>query len=269
MKEAYRLVGVMFFVIGVCGFLLNLTWFLLYPDSVTFKAYNIPMLVCCAVIFLLSITKNSKLQIQLLTRRITINLKRINVIFQFVFVLVASSFLIFSRDQHPYVMTMVLIAGIMGIKYNIMHYKGVILLTVYYLILMAIDGSVHGCSFYQVKIFMYTVWFFLILILLFQDELRAQFDLMRKYREQAVQIRKRLELYESQTLNPEGFGLTRREMEVLEKLCLTNASNKVLADELGIRPQTVKTHLRNIFDKAGVDDRHQLVDLCKGYFIET
>ena len=144
-----------------------------------------------------------------------------------------------------------------------------ILLTVYYLILMIIDGSVHGCAFYQVKIFMYTVWFFLILILLFQDELRTQFELMRKYREQAVQIRKRLELYESQTLNPERFGLTRREMEVLEKLCLTNASNKVLADELGIKPQTVKTHLRNIFDKAGVDDRHQLVVVCKGYFIET
>ncbi len=52
--------------------------------------------------------------------------------------------------------------------------------------------------------------------------------------------------------------LTEREYEVL-RLVAKGYSNKAVARELSISLSTVKTHLRHIFDKLGVDDRAQLI----------
>lgn len=54
------------------------------------------------------------------------------------------------------------------------------------------------------------------------------------------------------------FGLTEREMEVLEHLC-QGASNKEIAEKLFISIKTVKSHLRSIFKKLHVSDRTQAV----------
>jgi DNA-binding NarL/FixJ family response regulator len=53
-------------------------------------------------------------------------------------------------------------------------------------------------------------------------------------------------------------GLTDREMEVL-RATAHGQPNKVIASTLGISPQTVQVHLRNIFTKLGVDNRSQAV----------
>jgi len=52
--------------------------------------------------------------------------------------------------------------------------------------------------------------------------------------------------------------LSPRECEILE-LIAEGASNKVVARTLGLGPETVKTHLKNIFVKFGVDRRTQAV----------
>ncbi len=53
-------------------------------------------------------------------------------------------------------------------------------------------------------------------------------------------------------------GLTQREREVLE-LVGQGLRNREVAIELGIRPGTVKVHLKHIFEKTGAPDRHALV----------
>lgn len=53
------------------------------------------------------------------------------------------------------------------------------------------------------------------------------------------------------------FDLTRREQQVLE-LVERGLRNKEIAEELGIRPGTVKIHLRHIFEKKGVKGRSGL-----------
>lgn len=58
------------------------------------------------------------------------------------------------------------------------------------------------------------------------------------------------------------FGLTERQMEVI-RLLATGASNKVIAQTLGISPSTVKNHLDTIFDKMGVGNRLQAVVLAR------
>lgn len=61
---------------------------------------------------------------------------------------------------------------------------------------------------------------------------------------------------------PADFGLTLRQTEVL-RLLASGASNKVIAQTLGISPATVKNHLDAIFDKMGVTNRLQAVMLAR------
>jgi DNA-binding NarL/FixJ family response regulator len=51
--------------------------------------------------------------------------------------------------------------------------------------------------------------------------------------------------------------LTAREQQVLE-LVEQGFKNKEIAQELGIRPGTVKIHLKHIFEKTGVRGRYGL-----------
>lgn len=52
-------------------------------------------------------------------------------------------------------------------------------------------------------------------------------------------------------------GLTQRERQVLELVGL-GLKNREVAAELGIRPGTVKVHLKHIFEKTGVQGRYGL-----------
>ncbi|MEP4052426.1 MAG: helix-turn-helix transcriptional regulator [Litorimonas sp.] len=55
-----------------------------------------------------------------------------------------------------------------------------------------------------------------------------------------------------------ALGLTMRELEVLE--CLRRGeSNKQIARSLEISPNTVKTHLTNLYEKLGARNRTQAV----------
>lgn len=55
---------------------------------------------------------------------------------------------------------------------------------------------------------------------------------------------------------PDRYNLTRRETEVLHFLAKGH-SNTQIASRLGISPHTVKSHVINIFNKLGVNDRIQ------------
>jgi DNA-binding NarL/FixJ family response regulator len=53
---------------------------------------------------------------------------------------------------------------------------------------------------------------------------------------------------------PDGGGLSSREIDVL-RLLAAGRSNQQIADELVISLNTVRRHVSNIFDKAGVANR--------------
>ena len=59
--------------------------------------------------------------------------------------------------------------------------------------------------------------------------------------------------------NPLGT-LTRRELEVLSLLA-AGQSNKQIAETLSVSPNTVKFHIRNLFEKLGVHSRSQAIAL--------
>ncbi|WP_298213022.1 response regulator transcription factor [Acidovorax sp.] len=61
-----------------------------------------------------------------------------------------------------------------------------------------------------------------------------------------------------QDANTQQYGLTARQWSVLQLLA-TGATNKVIAQNLGISPATVKNHLDAIFEKMGATNRLQAV----------
>ncbi len=63
----------------------------------------------------------------------------------------------------------------------------------------------------------------------------------------------------------EPFGLTARQLSVLQLLA-TGATNKVIAQQLGISPATVKNHLDSIFEKMGATNRLQAVMMASAKF---
>ncbi len=56
------------------------------------------------------------------------------------------------------------------------------------------------------------------------------------------------------------YQLTKREWEVIEKICVGKTNNEI-SDELFVSLQTVKDHVYRIFKKTGVKNRVQLVNL--------
>lgn len=62
-------------------------------------------------------------------------------------------------------------------------------------------------------------------------------------------------------LRPGGGGLTVRDIQVLELLA-DGKSNKLIAQALGVADETVKSHLKRLFEKLGVSDRTEAVALA-------
>lgn len=60
---------------------------------------------------------------------------------------------------------------------------------------------------------------------------------------------------------PTEASLSKRETEILQRVAF-GATTKVVAEELGISPHTVKTHLERIFEKLGANDRAQAVAIA-------
>ncbi|GEM_PF-1401348 len=74
------------------------------------------------------------------------------------------------------------------------------------------------------------------------------------------------DLVEELTLEPaihNGFGISKREQEVIRLIC-RGLTNQEIADALFISLKTVKDHNYHIFQKTGVRNRVELVQLAKG-----
>lgn len=82
-------------------------------------------------------------------------------------------------------------------------------------------------------------------------------------------IKNYLEKIDINYIDPVKAGLTKTELSLLENLCLYKESNAYLAKRLGKSPNTVKVQLPKIMTKIGVENRYQLIDQCKYYFLNT
>lgn len=68
-------------------------------------------------------------------------------------------------------------------------------------------------------------------------------------------------------VDPVDAGLTNAELILLKNLCLYHESNLDLSNRLNKSEYTIKNQLKKILLKIGVEDRHQLIDVCKNYYL--
>ena len=57
--------------------------------------------------------------------------------------------------------------------------------------------------------------------------------------------------------SPAGHQLTRRERQIAE-IAIHGATNRAIAEQLGLSARTVETHLQNAYRKTGTSDRVSL-----------
>lgn len=60
-----------------------------------------------------------------------------------------------------------------------------------------------------------------------------------------------------------GERLTPTE-EIVARLVIEGKTNRCIANEMGVSPRTVETHLEHIFDKTRIRDRRKLKDILNG-----
>ncbi|MEL7189393.1 MAG: LuxR C-terminal-related transcriptional regulator [Pseudomonadota bacterium] len=70
------------------------------------------------------------------------------------------------------------------------------------------------------------------------------------------------EIFERNDKAIAALGLTRRECEILDHLA-KGASNKEIARELGVSPNTIKTHIANLYLKLEVTGRGKAVEAAR------
>lgn len=75
----------------------------------------------------------------------------------------------------------------------------------------------------------------------------------------------RIKERESQ-MTSEKISLTKRELEILRQLS-TGRTLTVIAGELHISQNTMKTHLKNLYRKIGAEDRHDAIEKAKASFL--
>ncbi len=75
-------------------------------------------------------------------------------------------------------------------------------------------------------------------------------------------VRKTSAAFERNDPALKSLGISSRELEVLEALA-TGQSNKEIARNLGISPNTIKTHISHLFEKLSVDRRVLAIEKAK------
>ncbi|MCK5154794.1 MAG: response regulator transcription factor [Spirochaetales bacterium] len=268
-KEAFRIIGLLYGFVGLAVTALNILKLLINQGTLLKSVNWLDFLYVSIGIILitLSLLKNEFIIVPFRQRKIQISVKKLSTMIQFWIMVLITTFGILEQHDGQYALPMVLIAGLMGLKYRILGKKILILMMIYFAALFEISAALAGVHTRGLFIILFGAFFFGIIIIMYQDDLKRHFDLAKNYHEKLISMEIVLKRFKDATLDVSQINFTPRELDVLKELCVTRASNQELADAMKLNIQTIKTHLRNIFDKSGVDDRYQLIDLFKNNFL--
>lgn len=124
-------------------------------------------------------------------------------------------------------------------------------------------------------VIMFFIVFLSSIVLIMYDELAAYMKREKKYKKQIKKLnttiqetQEYLDKIDAHFIDPVEAGLTKKELILLENLCLYRESNSDLANRLNKSPNTIKVQLTRIMNKIGAETRYQLIDLCRHYYLE-
>lgn len=145
-------------------------------------------------------------------------------------------------------------------------------------VLVVISFSFHSRK-QSILAFMPLVFLFAVFMIsafiIFTDEVKAYLKKVKEYKDQIKILKTNLQdTHDYLRFIGEGYidplkaGLTNAELILLRTLCVYKESNEGLSIRLKKSKHTVKNQMSRIMVKIGSESRHQLVDLCKNYFLD-
>jgi DNA-binding CsgD family transcriptional regulator len=267
-KEIYRIVGLIYGAILILLAALEVLHPFFNQEQSSYLSIAVILMVFSLgiLLVLLSFIKNKKHAFIIKGKKIVIHTMHLNILLQFWMLALYTAFAIIQDTGNQYPLAMVFATFIMGFKYRLMGKRMFILFIVLVLSLFQISSLLSG-EFFKIPYFLlHSIFLFSLYIIFYQEEVSRHFRLMKGYHKQTLSLRTRVDQLKTDTIELSTIDLTHREIEVLKELCKSHGSNMDLALTLEVSVHTIKTHIKNIFDKTGVDDRHQLIDLFKANF---
>ncbi len=268
-RKVHNIIGTLFGTIGLLVVVMNYISTSAKVDMQQgggFSWWNYFILAFGLIMITLSLIPRESLRFGTAKKNIIIRLDTINKGFQLLVLILITTFSALDDHQNQYLLALIMLSGLMGIKYRFFATRGLIIFIIYMAAVIEYSAFSDNMVMRGLYVILFGVFFFGIALIMFYDELSRYLGLTKKYHTRLLEVKDKLDKLMGETLDPDQMGFTPREMDVLQTLCETRGSNLEIADLLGIKEQTVKTHIKNIFDKAGVDDRHQLMDLFKNAF---
>lgn len=269
-RKVHNIIGTFFGAIGILVFIMN---YISASNKVDmqqgggFSWWNYMILAFGLVMVTLSLVPRESIRFVTPMKTTILRLDTINKGFQLIVLILISTISALDSHENQHLFTLIMLTGLMGIKYRLFAKRGLTIFIIYIAAVIEFAAFRDNMIMRGLYVLVFGAFFFGIALIMFYDELGRYLALTKKYHTRLVEVEGKLDKLQGETLDPDQMGFTPREREVLKTLCETRGSNQDIAQTLGIKEQTVKTHIKNIFDKAGVDDRHQLVDLFKNAFL--
>jgi DNA-binding CsgD family transcriptional regulator len=222
-------------------------------------------------------------------------IKKSSVIVQYIQVLVLfSAFFASAWDQYNsiYALTFSILAVSLMYKYKMLEKHLIWKIIIIYsclICIIAFSSFNAGRSVAGLQVVLFMTFFLFVSYLIFKSELDKMISNEKRMENEILDLVKdRESLKETIERNQKQFNelekqyleyknkkkpfdfdkyhLTPSEINVIKVLVEQRASNKEISEELNIKESTVKQHLYRIYNKIGVDNRIQLIDLCEYNF---
>lgn len=147
--------------------------------------------------------------------------------------------------------------------------------TVLFVILFLLSLIMHPKSVdYIISTIMFFIIFGAFLYLIYLNDIKQYLDKEKFLKNKIIGLNMTLQEKEviiqnidTDFINPIDAGLTNAELELLENLCRYRESNADLANRLTKSENTIKSQMKKILLKIGVESRYQLIDVCKNYYL--
>lgn len=184
---------------------------------------------------------------------------------------------LFTEPNEGFAIAPIFILVLLAKQYGFLKHNLVIKIassTIIFVILMLASLYKSNIGLYHIfPIIIYNLIFFTSFVIIKFDEFTEYFDIEKEYKKEIEKLKIDLTNKENviskldiDFINPIDAGLTNAELEILENLCIYKESNNQLSKRLNKSVHTIKSQLISIYNKIGVDDRHQLIELCQNYY---
>lgn len=150
------------------------------------------------------------------------------------------------------------------------------LVSVIIVLIVIIFSLLNKCEsilYYTPTIILYIFFFFSVFIIQ-KNEIFKFSRIEKKLINEILLLKKNYESVKSKLNNlhcdyvdPIDAGLTNSELILLKTICEYRETNIDLGKRLGKSPHTIKAQLAKIMIRIGAENRHQLVDLSKNFFL--